>query len=603
MEDPAKRFARRVFFAHVLLLGIVLALIGLTTRDIYNSAAGQVLAQAESRQTLLGNVAAQGIASYYQSILNNLDLLRGAENEEAATQPTRPPEPQMTERAIGATGRGTFLGPILWKQLEGRVSLLFAVDRQRLGMANPPIRLIGSSDPVLKPEEIVSQSRQWLETVQTPSIGSFQKFGQSGANLVCIPFPRGRLLIAVVPIGEVENRFLKSVNEDPDTAAWLVDEAKTSMAASRASLVGMKMADISAPSVQELAADKHPNGDTQVVTQPFNIGSTRFGPSMLSEKPITVGGKSWQLFISTSMSQVDNIISRLFHRAFFWGIFVVASITAILVSTAVQLIRSRLRLERERHELLTRELNQAREIQLAWLPDCQPTIKCIELAAVNSPASHISGDFYNWFELPDGRLVVTIGDVTGHGMAAAFLMATTQLLVRNTMARLGDAGRCLQEVNRQLCVQIFNGQFVTMLIMILDVAAGKVEVATAGHPAPLLSDGQTFQGLNVHPQLVLGVDRETTFTTERFQLPAQANLLLYTDGAIDCLAQDGSRFSIESLTDALTGEFDTAQAMLDRVITTLDNFRGHRELEDDLTLVAIRLQPISAEPQPLAATV
>ena len=85
-----------------------------------------------------------------------------------------------------------------------------------------------------------------------------------------------------------------------------------------------------------------------------------------------------------------------------------------------------------------------------------------------------------------------IGDVTGHGMSAAFLMATTQLLVRNTMVRLGDPGRCLEEVNRQLCVQVFNEQFVTMSVMILDVVNGQMHVATAGHPRRWLRMGSRF---------------------------------------------------------------------------------------------------------------
>src|SRR5208282_2396651 len=141
---------------------------------------------------------------------------------------------------------------------------------------------------------------------------------------------------------------------------------------------------------------------------------------------------------------------------------------------------------------------------------------------------------YNWFELPDGRLVVTVGDVTGHGMAAAFLMATTQLLVRNTMVRLGDPGRCLEEVNRQLCVQVFNGQFVTMVVMILDTKTGHLQVATAGHPAPLISDGESFQPLPLEPQLLLGVDRETKYATETYNLSPRASILLYTDGVVEC---------------------------------------------------------------------
>src|SRR5262249_30578646 len=149
------------------------------------------------------------------------------------------------------------------------------------------------------------------------------------------------------------------------------------------------------------------------------------------------------------------------------------------------LIRSRVRLERTRHEILTRELEQARQIQLAWLPDLKSVPSGLEVSAANLPASHISGDFYNWFKLPvptgatGGREVekvaIVIGDVTGHGMAAAFLMATTQLLVRMTLSRYQDPGRCLFEVNRQLCTQGFQGQFVTMLVIVLDPAANTLE--------------------------------------------------------------------------------------------------------------------------------
>jgi sigma-B regulation protein RsbU (phosphoserine phosphatase) len=258
------------------------------------------------------------------------------------------------------------------------------------------------------------------------------------------------------------------------------------------------------------------------------------------------------------------------------------------------MIRTRSRMERLRHESLTRELAQARQIQLAWLPDAHPLNDAVDIAAVNSPASHISGDFYNWFELPDRRIVVTVGDVTGHGMAAAFLMATTQLLVRNTMVRLGDPGRCLEEVNRQLCVQVFNGQFVTMLVVILDLGAGRMQIGTAGHPCPLVSDGESFQPVPLEPQLVLGVDRDTKYVTEQFDLAPNASLLLYTDGVVECPDGSSSRFGDERLRRTLYGKYNTAQEMLDRIVTAVDAFRGATVLDDDLTLVAVQLQPVRA---------
>ncbi len=642
MDENAKRYARRVLLIHLLLLVAVLALVASAAREIYSSTREQVIEQATSRQSLLASQTARGIESYYQSILNNLDLLRRAENDDAPGEKASVPEAPVPTRTVASVARGSLLGPILWKQLEGRISLLFGIDRDMLSRQDPTIRIIGTDTPSLSAAQIVVQSRDWLEAVEKPAISEFQLFGGEGYNLICIPFPhiavpetrppggggappagqarpddpnragRGRfvqtrdtfrMIIAAVPIREIQARFLKTLNDDPDTGAWLIDERLTAMAASRPQLVGANMGDISDPSIRDLATDyiQHGRAGTEFVPKAFHIGTANFVPSIVCAEPISIGGKTWELFIATSMAQADGVVQKLFHRAFLWGIFVVVSITGILVSTAVQMIRSRLRSERLRHDMLTRELTQAREIQLAWLPESSPASKLIDIAAVNSPASHISGDFYNWFDLPDGRLVVTIGDVTGHGMAAAFLMATTQLLVRNTMARLGDPGQCLAEVNRQLCVQVFNGQFVTMLIMVVDLTAHSLEIATAGHPAPLIADGESFQPLDIEPQLVLGVERHTTYKTESYHLPPCASLLLYTDGVVECVAAGGCRFSTEKLQLSLYGKYETAQAILHRVINAVDTFRGGHDLADDLTLVALQLQPSGVPLLPVTA--
>jgi hypothetical protein len=156
--------------------------------------------------------------------------------------------------------------------------------------------------------------------------------------------------------------------------------------------------------------------------------------------PDQAARKTWWLYIATATSEVDGVLWKMYWRAIIWAGVAIVGMTALLVSTSIVLIRGRVRMERLRHEMLRKELDQARDIQLAWLPEqgISAHAQTIDLAAVNVPASHISGDFYNWFDLDDGRTVVVIGDVTGHGMAAAFLMATTQLLVRTTMPRVGD---------------------------------------------------------------------------------------------------------------------------------------------------------------------
>jgi phosphoserine phosphatase RsbU/P len=318
----------------------------------------------------------------------------------------------------------------------------------------------------------------------------------------------------------------------------------------------------------------------------------------MTAQPFAVLDRQWTVVITSPVSDIDTVVRRVFGRAVIWAIFLALSMTAILVSTAVQLIRNRAWMDRERHELLEKELRQAREIQLAWLPQKQPgEAAAVDIATVNHPASRISGDFYNWFELPDGRTAVVIGDVTGHGMAAAFLMATTQLLVRNTLPQVIDPGRCLEEINRQLCTQVFNGQFVTLQIVVLDPQSDRVEIATAGHPPPLVSEDARFRLVPLEPNLVLGVERDSTYASESFDLSPRSTLLLYTDGVLDAEAATGGRFGSARLCEALAGTFDSAQSLIDAVLAEINRFTRGCPLGDDLTLVAVQVQPRpAAEP-------
>src|SRR5262245_40878248 len=128
----------------------------------------------------------------------------------------------------------------------------------------------------------------------------------------------------------------------------------------------------------------------------------------------SAGGWRW-----LQASDVDAAVAKFFRRALIGAGVIIVAMTMILVSTSTTMIRSRLKLERVQHEMLTRELDQAREIQLMWLPEQNSDNPFpLDIAAVNRPASRVSGDFYNWFELGDGRICVVIGDVTGHGLPA-----------------------------------------------------------------------------------------------------------------------------------------------------------------------------------------
>lgn len=316
------------------------------------------------------------------------------------------------------------------------------------------------------------------------------------------------------------------------------------------------------------------------------------------------------LFALVNRQAVVAPLAQTTRTAVLWAGAMVAAVTVILLSSAVQLIRSRSRLERLRTEMMDRELREARQIQLMWLPADtiqQTATRQIEIAAENIPASHISGDFYNYFDLPDGRTALVIGDVTGHGLVAAFLMATTQLLVRTTLQRLSDPGKTLEDVNNQLCSQAYHGQFVTIQLVVVDPKARQMEAASAGHPPPLTcgTDGR-WRALPLEPQLVLGVLEGSLYPTQTIPMDGCETLLMYTDGVIEVKNRQDRRFNLDLLLEQMNqhigADVESAKQLVEKTFEIVRQFAGETPQDDDLTLLALHLAPRAAqqesEPEP-----
>jgi len=591
MEQSLRRFARRILLVHLALLVLLLGVVFFATWGVYRSARDQAFEQAQKQQNLLGSEAASGLKGYYDSIFSDLELLRPINPDDEDTEDRIP----VDETGV-ATGRN--LSPLLAMQLNGRVAHLFRVDKG----GKYDIRPFGKQATIPTVQELVERNHAWIDSLDKPTISPLEQFDDKqndvvrGFILIGIPvrpaLRRGYVLVASVSARATARRFFEDVSRVSNSTALLIDDNHTIIAASNSNLIGRRINATTDPQVSAAVSSLAAQGDNgaERLTRPFAIGQEHFAPALLTNQPVTVLDKQWTVIITSPLSNVDAVIRQLFGKALFWALFVALSMTAILVSTAVQLISNRARNERERHELLEKELKQAREIQLAWLPQKRPQTESLDIATVNHPASRISGDFYNWFDLPGGRTAVVIGDVTGHGMAAAFLMATTQLLVRNTLPQTMDPGRCLEEINRQLCTQVFNGQFVTLQILILDPQNERVEVGTAGHPPPLIGDGYSFQPLQLEPNLVLGVEKQSTYATETFDLSSTSTFVLYTDGVLDAEAPDGDRFGLTRFRESFAGRTDSAQGLVDATLAAIDAFRGRRPLADDLTLVAVQLQ-------------
>ncbi|HEY7968242.1 MAG TPA: SpoIIE family protein phosphatase [Solirubrobacteraceae bacterium] len=251
-----------------------------------------------------------------------------------------------------------------------------------------------------------------------------------------------------------------------------------------------------------------------------------------------------------------------------------------------QLVRERQAELRER-DRLEQELAVAQLIQQNFLPKELPLREGWQVAAYYRAARAVGGDFYDFIELPDGRLGLVIGDVTDKGVPAAMVMAATRSVLRASAQRLIEPGDVLARVNDNLCPDIPENMFVTCFYGVLDPATGHLRYANAGHNLPLVHAGgdsgdlrATGMPLGLLPGMVYE-ERETT-------LAEGATVLLYSDGLIE--AHDSARemFGTERATPLLRHDLESA-AVIDGLLAALDGFIGSElEQEDDITLVVLR---------------
>jgi serine phosphatase RsbU (regulator of sigma subunit) len=223
-------------------------------------------------------------------------------------------------------------------------------------------------------------------------------------------------------------------------------------------------------------------------------------------------------------------------------------------------------------------------MQRSLLPDRLPDVAGFETAVRYIPgAGTVGGDWYDMFVLPSGRVFVTVGDVVGKGLRAAVVMGR----LRSSLRAYGfsdelDPGAVLDQIDRQL--QHFEpGQMATAVVARIDVAAGLIQLALAGHPAPVMAAGDgpsRYLDLAVGPPLGIAPSRPRSTTT--VELPSGAVICFYTDGLIerrDVRLDD----RINQLCDAVTT--DPVEQVCIRVMARMI---GGERAQDDVALLALR---------------
>lgn len=246
------------------------------------------------------------------------------------------------------------------------------------------------------------------------------------------------------------------------------------------------------------------------------------------------------------------------------------------------------------HPELAQDLRMARELQQGLLLQTVPRLPKWELAAASLPATELGGDLYDFPALPGGWHGLMIGDVSGHGLAAALRMAVARTLFRQVAREGRDPGMTLAMLNRALMSEMPHGM-VTMIYVHAEIETGKLHIANAGHNYPVLI-GRDVRELEISG-LPLGIDPDAEYDTITATLEPGETALLYTDGIVEANDQRERMYGFHRLQSLLLRHHQRRPRSLMATILNTVKTWSDNTLADDVTMVVMRrrLPDLNAE--------
>ena len=330
-------------------------------------------------------------------------------------------------------------------------------------------------------------------------------------------------------------------------------------------------------------------------------GEEYLGSRVYLEKPF------WAVTVFTPMNaymaptkKTGNITLVITACFMVFSIFLVAKLTRRVQERSQLLERANEDLQEanqvvlQHNVLLEKELDTAHEMQMQLMPTAHPRIEGFDIAGICRPATHVGGDFFQYFPLPDGRLVLAMADVTGHGMEAAIPTVLFSGILDNQMEYASSPDELFSRLNRSLYRTLNRRTFVCFAMGELDPAQGRVRVTNGGCPYPYHYSARTGAVEEVRlDAFPLGLRPESDYTIVEVELAPGDRLVFCSNGIIEAEGGDAEIFGFER-TAAVIGEAAAAGAaaalVIERLLDEVDRFCGAGEQRDDQTIVVLGVE-------------
>jgi sigma-B regulation protein RsbU (phosphoserine phosphatase) len=264
---------------------------------------------------------------------------------------------------------------------------------------------------------------------------------------------------------------------------------------------------------------------------------------------------------------------------------------ALSVHAALAVENARLHaaeIEKERYD---REVRLAQGVQRQLQPERRrEQAGAIEVAGLNELCEDASGDYYDFLHpLPGGRIGVAIGDVSGHGLQAALVMAEARAYLRAFVRTTGSLAEAVNLLNDHLVPDMTDGRFLTLFAAVVDARTGDIEWCNAGHNPPMLVAGGGLRRLPATGRILGILPGAAVRAGEPFRLGDGDALLLFTDGATEARGQGRELFGDDRLAAELADAASRPpEGILESIRAALRRFTGEAGNDDDLTLVAVK---------------
>jgi serine phosphatase RsbU (regulator of sigma subunit) len=269
---------------------------------------------------------------------------------------------------------------------------------------------------------------------------------------------------------------------------------------------------------------------------------------------------------------------------------VIAAVVAGQIRGYVEAALREAELENEL-KVVNHDLDIARSIQQGLLPSQSPKLDDFDIAGWNQPADQTGGDYFDWQSLPDGRLAISLGDATGHGIGPALISSLCRAYARASFTVDGEHDQFLGRLNRLLADDLSANRFVTFAVVFLDPQNAEVEVLSAGHGPILWYRSATNELESLEAQgIPLGMIAEVNYDKGQARHLAPGDMIvLVTDGFYEWENPQGEEFGLERLEQTIRSARDCpAEEVIARLRASVERFCQGTEQKDDLTAVVLK---------------